>query len=86
MPGERFSRCTDGEAPVFQQRLLLGIVPVGAYEFSDSNVVSGRVLRRSIDLQIEPGQFREKLFLLEKSTAWCLKKNEKKLLLGHDPG
>ncbi|CAJ1332552.1 unnamed protein product [Effrenium voratum] len=57
VPGERFSRCTASNCqagPSFQRRVLLGLVPVGAFEFSDSNVVSGA--------------FREKLPLLEKST------------------
>lgn len=58
VPGERFSRCTANygceRGPVFEKRMLLGTIPVGAYEFSDSNIVSSH--------------FREKLNLIEKST------------------
>eukprot|EP00434_Breviolum_minutum_P004863 symbB.v1.2.004290.t1/scaffold220.1/size262620/14 len=62
VPGERFSRCTETSGcehgPVFDGRHLLGTIPVGAYEFSDSNIVSSH--------------FREKLRLLEKSTESIL--------------
>ncbi|CAE7284343.1 pom1 [Symbiodinium natans] len=57
VPGERFSRCSAEvgceKHPTFQKRILLGVIPVGGNEFSDSNVVSS--------------SFREKLPLLEKS-------------------
>ncbi|CAE7367754.1 unnamed protein product, partial [Symbiodinium necroappetens] len=57
IPGERFSTCSAAagceDTPVFHKRVLLGVIPVGGNEFSDSNVVSS--------------SFREKLPLLEKS-------------------
>lgn len=57
IPGERFSTCSVAagcaDTPVFHKRVLLGVIPVGGNEFSDSNVVSS--------------SFREKLPLLEKS-------------------